>query len=315
VDESFTRSKLPPTIHPVGRTDQGKRLDQFLKEKIPSLSRTRIQQIIRQRVSLSWGADARPSSTVHAGGEVHIFYRELNETPLEIEIPIVARGPGWICIDKPPKIPVHPVAKAFENTVIRMLRRQEGDDELRLTHRLDAETTGALIVAEDNPTARHLSRSFFHDKVKKEYVALVHGRVTEDEGEIDLPIGQPPNSRVWVRLAAGEEYDKPSLTRWRVERRYAETTLLRLFPKSGRRHQLRVHLESIGHPIVADPLYGHPDSHYLAMVEGNDPRRERPGPQRMLLHCAKMSFPDPVGDGLCEVEAPLPEDFTCHLKD
>ena len=101
---------------------------------------------------------------MRAGGEVHIGYRKLNETLLEIEIPVIARGAGWLCVDKPAKVPVHPVNKVLENSLIRMLRRQEGDPALRLTHRLDAETTGALIVAADAERARHLSRSFFHDR-------------------------------------------------------------------------------------------------------------------------------------------------------
>ena len=87
-------------------------------------------------------------------------------------------------------------------------------------------------------------------------------------------------------------------------------TLLHLFPKTGRRHQLRVHLEAIGHPILGDPLYGRPDADYLARVRGEtDPRLAEGGPQRLLLHCARMEFPDPAGEGRIEVRAPLPEDM------
>jgi 23S rRNA pseudouridine1911/1915/1917 synthase len=294
----------------VGKRDRGKRLDQFLHEKIPGLSRTRIQKAIRERVTLSWDVNARPSTSVRAGGEVRVGYRELNETLLEIEIPVIARGAGWLCVDKPPKIPVHPVNKVLENSLIRMLRRQEGDPALRLTHRLDAETTGALIVAADTQRARHLSLSFYNNRVHKEYVSWVSGEVESDRGQIDLPIGDHPDSKVYIRLLAAEGMDKSSSTRWEVERREAGRTLLRLFPKTGRRHQLRVHLEAIGHPILGDPLYGRPDADYLARVRGEtDPRLDEGGPQRLLLHCSAMDFPDPNGTGRIEVCAALPEDM------
>ena len=305
----------PPTTFLVGKRDAGKRLDRFLGEKIPGLSRTRIQQAIHERVSLSWDVAARPSTTVRTGGEVYIAYRELNETLLEIEIPVIARGAGWLCVDKPAKVPVHPVNKVLENSLIRMLRRQEGDPALRLTHRLDAETTGALVVAADTERARHLSRSFYKDLVHKEYLAWVAGEVQSERGQIDLPIGDHPDSKVYVRLRAAEGMDKPSSTRWVVERREDERTLLRLFPKTGRRHQLRVHLEAIGHPILGDPLYGRPDADYLARVRGEpDPRLEEDGPQRLMLHCARMTFPDPNGTGIVEVDAVLPEDMDLAFR-
>ncbi|NIM01887.1 MAG: hypothetical protein GTO30_06305 [Acidobacteria bacterium] len=300
----------PATAFTVGKRDAGKRLDQFLQEKIPGLSRTRIQKAIRERVSLDWDADVRPSTSVRPGGTIRIAYRKLDETPLEIEIPILARGPGWLCVDKPPGVPVHPVNKVLENSLIRLLRKQEGDPALRLTHRLDAETTGALIVAADAARARHLSLSFYNDRVHKEYLAWVEGRVEASAGSIDLPIGDHPESEVYVRLLAAAGLNKPASTRWAVERRAAGRTLLRLFPKTGRRHQLRVHLEAIGHPILGDPLYGRPDGFYLARIRGEaDPRIAAGDPERLLLHCERLVFPDPNGSGSIEVRAPLPQDM------
>ncbi len=125
-----------------------------------------------------------------------------------------------------------------------------------------------------------------------------------------LPIGKHPESKVYVRLLAAEGLDKPASTRWVVERRVAGRTLLRLFPRTGRRHQLRVHLEAIGHPILGDPLYGRPDADYLARVRGEtDPRLDEDGPQRLMLHCTRMIFPDPNGAGRIDVHAVLPGDM------
>jgi 23S rRNA pseudouridine1911/1915/1917 synthase len=298
----------PTTLFLVGGREGGKRLDQFLHERIPGLSRTRIQQAIRERVTLSWGVRARPSTPVRPGGEVRIGYTPLPETLLDLQLPILDRGAGWLAVDKPPGIPVHPVNKVRENSLIRMLRRQEGREGLRLAHRLDSETSGVLLVAEDPPASRFLSQAFVRGEVHKEYLALVAGRVEGEGGRIDLPIGDARDSRIYLKLEGG--HGKPALTEWRVEQRFADRTLLRLYPRTGRRHQLRVHLAAAGHPVLGDILYGRPEQDYLAMVRGEgDARRREPGPRRQLLHCALMRFPDPEGGDSREVRSPLPADF------
>jgi 23S rRNA pseudouridine1911/1915/1917 synthase len=299
----------PTTTFVVGKREGGKRLDQFLHERIPGLSRTRIQQAIRERVTLSWGVKARPATPVRPEGEVRIGYRPLPETPLDIELPILAREAGWLAVDKPPGIPVHPVNRVRENSLIRILRRQEGREELRLVHRLDSETSGLLLVAEGAATASILSQAFMEGRVHKEYLALVTGEVGAEQGSINLPIGEARESAIYLKQEAG--HGKPASTDWRVEERRQGRTLVRLFPKTGRRHQLRVHLAAIGHPISGDILYGRPEEDYLRMVRGEGDIRERNGgPRRQLLHCAVMRFPDPNGGGMVELSSPLPEDFS-----
>jgi 23S rRNA pseudouridine1911/1915/1917 synthase len=288
----------------IGPRDGGKRLDLFLHERIPGLSRTRIQAAIRERVALSWGVRPRPATPVRAGGIVRIAHRATEERPIDPGIPILATGRGFVAVDKPARVPVHPAGGVVENSLIRMLRRQLGDPGLRLAHRLDRETTGVLLVAGDASTARRLGCAFQDGRVEKEYLALVAGDVRSDHGSIDAPIGPARASRVAVRLETG--HGKPALTRWRVERRLAGATLLRLFPATGRRHQLRVHLAAIGHPILGDMLYGRSDEEYLAVVRGERPR---PGPSRHLLHCARLRFPDPAGGPAVDVASPLPADL------
>ncbi len=303
----------PVTRYLVGPRDEGKRLDQFLHERIPGLSRTRIQAAIRERVTLSWGVRARPATPVRPQGEVRIGYTPLHEEPLDLQIEVIARHPGWLAVDKPPVIPVHPVNKIRENSLIRMLRRQEGREGLRLVHRLDRETSGVLLVAEDSATAAILSRGFAAGQVDKQYLALVEGLIEADAGEIVAPIGKHPTSRVFVKQACVE--GQAATTRYQVERRLGDRTLVRLFPTTGRRHQLRVHLAQLGHPILGDILYGRPDAAYLAMVEGTgDPRHDGDGPRRQLLHCARLAFADPAGEGQVVVEAALPRDFAEHLR-
>jgi 23S rRNA pseudouridine1911/1915/1917 synthase len=302
----------PQTLYLVGKKDAGKRLDRFLQERIPGLSRSRIQQAIRERVTLSWGVEARPATTVMPDGEVRIGYKPIEEEVVDLPLPVLHRGEGWLAVDKPARIPVHPVNAVRENSLIRMLRRQEGVEELRLVHRLDSETSGVLLIADNPDTARVLSTAFERGEVHKEYLALVRGVIEGEQGEIDLPVGGSQDSRVHVRQMAGR--GSPARTRWSVERRYQVGTLLRLFPETGRKHQIRVHLEAIGHPVIGDMLYGRPDADYLDMVRGvRDPRKEEGGPLRQLLHCARMVVPAPEGE--TAVEAGLPEDFLAHLPE
>jgi 23S rRNA-/tRNA-specific pseudouridylate synthase len=163
-----------------------------------------------------------------------------------------------------------------------------------------------LLVALDAETASVLSTAFERGRVKKEYLAIVAGGMKEEEGEIDLPIGDAPGSHVFVRRGVVDGGER-ALTRWRVERRLEGATLLRLFPKTGRRHQLRVHLEAIGHPILGDALYGRDDRDYLDLVAGTrDARIERGGPRRQLLHAARLRVED---EGI-DIEAATPADFS-----
>jgi 23S rRNA pseudouridine1911/1915/1917 synthase len=239
---------------------------------------------------------------------VRIGWVPLPEEPLVLDLPVLARGEGWLAVDKPAGIPVHPVNRVRENSLIRLLRRQEGVESLRLVHRLDRETTGVLLIAATPAAARALALAFERGQVDKQYLALVAGDVELEDGAIDLPIGDRAGRKVFVRREAGS--GAPARTRWRVERRFPGRTLLRLFPETGRRHQLRVHLAALGHPILGDILYGRPDRDYLDMVRGTrDARREEGAPLRQLLHCARLTFPDPVDGRPRTVAAPLPADF------
>ncbi len=301
--------RQPATVYVVGPSDRGKRLDRFLKEKLPSASRARLQRAIRTRIALSWAARPRPATRVLPGGEVRIGFEPLCEPPLDCSIPILARGKDWLAVDKPAGIVSHPVNSVRDNSLIRILRRQEGNDALRLAHRLDRETSGVLLVATCSESARRLSRAFERGLVLKEYLALVRGVVAVEEGRIELPIGRAEASRVFVRREVRPS-GEAARTDFAVVGRFPHATLLRVVPRTGRRHQIRVHLAAIGHPVVGDILYGRPDRDYLDLVRGaRDARIEEGGPRRQLLHCARLAFEDPSSGRYVGVVSPLPADF------
>jgi 23S rRNA pseudouridine1911/1915/1917 synthase len=303
-----------PTIYRVGKADRGKRLDRFLGERIPGLSRTSIQRAIRRRVELNWAAEAVPSARVLPGGEVLVDFPPLSEALITDTIPILARGEGWLAADKPAGVPVHPTNSVRENCVIRMLCRQQAQVDFRLVHRLDQETSGVLLLAEDSDTARFLSAEFAAGRVRKEYLALVVGVLEEEEGTVDCAISDAHGSAVYVRRGA-ERTGRRAVTRWRVEMRLSGHTLLRLFPSTGRRHQIRVHLAHLGHPIAGDLLYGRGDQDFLERVrDGRDARRTVKGPRRHLLHCERLGFRTPRGPQAV-VTSPLPADFGETLRD
>jgi 23S rRNA pseudouridine1911/1915/1917 synthase len=301
-----------PTVFHVGESDRGKRLDRYLHERLPGVSRTRLQQAIQCRVELSWGGEPHASSRMRPGGRVLVGFPPNLEVPVDASIPVLARGNGWLAVDKPAGFLVHPTNAIRENSLLRILCRQLGAEDLRPVHRLDRETSGVLLVAEESGSARFLSEEFATGRVRKEYVALVEGVPDGEEGMIDRPICDARGAEVFVRREAGP-VGQPAVTRWRVERRYFGRTLLRLFPETGRRHQLRVHLAHLGHPVVGDLLYGRPDRDYLDwLAEGRDRRSGEGGPLRHLLHCARMAFSMPSGED-ADISSPLPLDFLAAL--
>ncbi len=278
-------------------------LERFLCSRVPSEPVERVRSAIDTRIRVSWGADVDRLAPVRSGGQVRLLPEPLYEVPDDRPFRIVAEGDGWLAVDKPAGIAVHPSRSMRLNSLIVRIRRSRAEPGLRLVHRLDRETSGVLLLARDRATAARLGKAFERRAIEKEYVAVVHGLPVGDTGTIDLAVGRADRSAVQVRQSAGHGRD--ARTRWRVERRGDSRTLLRLVPETGRRHQLRAHLEAIGHPIVGDVLYGRPDRDYLDLVTGvRDPRRESGEPARMLLHCRRIRLAWPGFDLDVRVEPP-----------
>jgi 23S rRNA pseudouridine1911/1915/1917 synthase len=185
-------------------------------------------------------------------------------------------------------------------------------------HRLDKETSGVMLFAKDTAAQRHLSAQFQNNKIEKEYLALVAGRSDAPEGEIDAPIAPHPTQR--DRMSVMKK-GKPARTAWKVEKSMRRFALLRCFPKTGRTHQIRVHLQSIGLPLAVDPLYNPPAPGREAAIYLSHFKRdyrpsahtERPLISRLTLHAEVLRFEHPDGRQIT-IECPAPKDFRATVN-
>ena len=206
-----------------------------------------------------------------------------------------------LVVDKDAGVVVHPARGHAEGTLSQLLAGSAagGDPERAgIVHRLDRDTSGLLLVARSEPVHAALQRALQRREIEREYVALVRGRPPARTGTIDAPIGR--DARVRTRMAVGGAHAREARTHFELDRALPGTSLLRLRLETGRTHQIRVHLQAIGHPVVGDPEYG----------DGGD----QLGLERQFLHAARLAFAHPCGGARVEVRSPLPADLDAALK-
>ena len=240
---------------------------------------------------------------------------------------LLAETPDWAAVLKPAGLATIP-GRGETDSVLERLGRQlnlpsagAADPRLRVVHRLDKDTSGVLLFAKHRDAQRHFSHQFQNNTVEKEYLALVAGRPAQQEGEIDAPLARHPSSP--QRMAVVRHGGRPARTGWRIEETFRDLTLLRVFPKTGKTHQIRVHLHSIGVPLAIDPLYSPPRDRGAApglrlstFKRGYRPAAgevERPLIERLTLHAERLRFSAPDGSHV-EVVAPLPKDFRAAVN-
>jgi 23S rRNA pseudouridine1911/1915/1917 synthase len=285
------RSRVPPWA-------DGMPLHDYLCRRFPYHDRTVWRaQIGAGRVRhLRAGQPAGPP--LRRGDEV--VYDKLHREPaVPTAVALLHCDERVVVADKPAHLPSHADGVFVRNTFVHVLRRLLGDDRVRLVHRLDRETSGVMVAARDADSARDLESQFRSGRVQKTYLAVVHGRVEADAFAID------PGAQ-------------PACTDCEVLARPRDCTLLCVRPRTGRTHQIRVHLHHAGHPLVGDKLYGRSDAEYLEWVHrvkaGGDPLDPRDRPtSRHLLHAAELAFRHPGSGGEERWSAPVPDDMAAFL--
>ena len=239
-------------------------------------------------------------------------------------LPVLWSDDNLVAVDKPAGLATIP-GRGETDSVLQALGRQLGlphggtaDPRLRLVHRLDKDTSGVLLFAKNVAAQRHLSHQFQNNTVSKEYLALVVGRPSADDGDIDAPLAPHPTS---PKHMAVSKHGRPARTAWKLEERFRTVALIRAFPKTGKTHQIRVHLKHIGLPLAVDPLYNPPRDRapagllLSAFKRGYRPADgpERPLIDRLTLHAEKLRFQNVDGTEV-EIVAPLPKDFRATLN-
>jgi len=289
----------------------GWRLDRFIAHRIPRLSRTRIQRIIKACVFDELGNPLRPNRTLKCGEQIYLYKIPPDEPAVCREFGVVFEDEWFLAVDKPPLLPVHPTARYYKNTLTALLDERYGDAAPRLVHRIDSETSGIVLCAK-NIEAERLGKALFADrKVQKQYVAVVRGIVAPSSGRIEAPLAHNPHSFIKARMWCGDPDGLPSLTEYSTIAPLIDRTFVLLKPRTGRQHQLRVHLDHIGHPIVGDKLYGPDETLFLDyMSDGlTDGIIARAGHRRQALHAATLQFIHPITKKPLLIESPIPDDF------
>jgi 23S rRNA pseudouridine1911/1915/1917 synthase len=292
----------------------GDRLDAFLVRQMPDWSRSQIQRLIHEGLVTLGSAPAKKSGEeISAGTQITVCAKhdELRATPEDLPLAIIYEDSDILVVNKAAGMVVHVGAGIKSGTLvnallghIRLLSSLGGDLRPGIVHRLDKMTSGLVVVAKNDAAHRRLSEQFKSREVHKTYTALVHGRIAADSGEISKPVGRDPRRR--TRMKAGGIAPREALTQYRVLRRIGSFTLVEAMPQTGRTHQIRVHLASLGHPVVGDTTYGAPSR--LRLGESEEPTLPR-----TFLHAAKLAFAHPLTGAPLHLEAPLPEELVTFL--
>ena len=282
---------------PAQPEDAGKRLDVFLRERLPEHTRSRIQDWIKRDQVLVDGVVPRSSYLIRGNEEIEatpVPSLPLRATAEDIALTVLYEDDDLVAIDKPAGMVVHAGAGVHAGTVVNALLHRFQNlstvgGELRpgIVHRLDRFTSGVLLVAKNDAAHQNLSAQFASRRVRKVYLAMVHGAISAQKVRIDKPIARDPNrrERMTTRLSEG----RAAWSELNVLQRYPRHTYLEVLIGTGRTHQIRVHLSSIGHPVVGDRLYGAPPSDL----------------GRYFLHAHRIEFTQPTTGAPRVVVAPL----------
>ena len=282
----------------------GERLDAFLARSVENLSRSGAQKLIEEGCVLLCGKPGKKNDRLSVGQEISVTVpepKEVDIAPREMQLHIVYEDDDLLVINKPKGLVVHPAAGHTDDTLVNGLMYALGDQlsgingELRpgIVHRIDKDTSGLLAVAKNDFAHVILASQLKDHTMARTYEAIVCGNLKEDSGTVDAPIGRHPTDRKKMCIAA--RGGRNAVTHWEVVKRYRGYTHVRCRLETGRTHQIRVHMASLGHPILGDMVYG----------------RKKPelGQESQALHAGVLCFRHPRDERLVIVTAELPEYF------
>lgn len=300
-----------PQIRLITADHAGVRLDAYLASQIEGWSRSRLQKLIESEDILVNGRPAKPSYKLRENDEIEV---ELIAPPADrfspenIPLDIVYEDDTLVVVNKPAGLVVHPAAGIPSGTLANALayhfqKLPERGVRPGIVHRLDRDTSGLLVVAKTEAALEDLSDQFRDRTVYKSYVALVHGRLQSASGRIDQPLARDPSNRTRMAVVRG---GRNALTLYRVRRAFERFTLLEVELKTGRTHQIRVHLAWMKHPVVGDETYGGGRDNTILDVRLRARVRNL---KRHFLHAEKLGFKHPVTKEFVKFESPVPEDL------
>jgi 23S rRNA pseudouridine1911/1915/1917 synthase len=302
----------------VTEEDRGQRLDRFIALQLPEISRTHVQNLIDEGRVFVGGIAKKPSHRLEAGETVNVEIPaavlpgvEAEDIPLDV----LFEDQDIIVINKPCGMIVHPGAGEDSGTLVAALLHRYGIDGLSqvggvlrpgIVHRLDKDTSGAMIIARNDEAHLKLVEEFRERRVEKTYLALLHGAIKGEKGRIELPVSRDMKrrSRMTARRAAGRE----ARTDWRLRLRLDQFSLVEANLHTGRTHQIRVHFSALTFPVVGDTLYGAPRQERIG-------RELLPSLERNFLHSARIAFAHPLSGKRMEFRAPLPLQLVNYLHE
>lgn len=286
---------------------EGERIDKCISNYLESLSRSYIQKIIKDGKAYVNDAVVKANYKVKVDDKVQFEIPDCEEPdipPQDIPLDILYEDKDILIVNKPKDMVVHPAPGHYEGTLVNAIMFHCKDElsgingVLRpgIVHRIDKDTTGSIIICKNNEAHRKIAQQLKEHSITRKYRAIVYGRIMEEEGTVNAPIGRHPTDR--KKMAINEKNGKPAVTHYKVLERFDKYTYIECQLETGRTHQIRVHMTSIGHPLLGDEVYGNAKCPFK--LEGQ------------TLHAMTIGFIHPTTGEYVEYEAPLPEYFE-HL--
>ena len=304
-------SEARSEVFTIEKSLPSERFDTYLRGRYPAISRGALQRLIEGGHIQVNGRTVKATHTPRAGERVEVSWpepRSAEAQPEEISLDVLFEDDALLVLNKPPGLVVHPAAGNEEHTLVNALLHHcagklsgiGGVARPGIVHRLDKETSGCLVVAKNDETHVALSAQFASRKVEKLYHAIVCGEMQRDRGEIRAAIARHPSHR--KRMAVDDERGREARTSYRVLERLRGATLAEAILHTGRTHQIRVHFQFLGYPLVGDATYGNRQNQQLTELTGYAAARQ-------MLHAFQLSFIHPRTGRRASFEAPLPSDF------